>query len=188
MEHELPLMMRRAGLTVEMCLHLRTRVRSSLRASRRLPAGERGSQLVEAALVLPLFLALVVGVFWIGRAYNVYQSITRAAREGARFALAPSCATCGNAFPTDTEVTTVINNALSAASMDPTKVNPAINILPANRNTGTQMLNPGSIPTSTQVPGVVISFGYPVKLTIPFTPLNATTITITTQVQMRQER
>jgi Flp pilus assembly protein TadG len=136
--------------------------------------------------VFPLLLALIIGGFWLGRAYNIYESMTRAAREGARFALAPSCATCGNTFPTDTEVTTVINNALSAASMDPTKVNPAISILPANRNTGSQVLNPAD-PASTQVSGVVISFGYPVKLTIPFTPLNATTITITTQVQMRKE-
>jgi len=151
-----------------------------LRRSGRLAREERGVELVEAALVFPLLLALIIGVFWLGRAYNIYESITRAAREGARFALAPSCATCGNTFPTDTEVTTVINGALSAASMDQTKVNPAISI---SRN---QVLNPAD-PTSTQVAGVVISFGYPVKLIIPFTPLNATTITITTQVQMRQE-
>ena len=180
MEHELPLIKSSAGLTAEMCLHLQTRVRSRLRASRRLVRSERGAELIEAALVFPLLLALIIGGFWLGRAYNIYESMTRAAREGARFALAPSCATCGNTFPSDTEVTTVINNALSAASIDQTKVNPAISI------TRKQILNPAD-PTSTQVAGVVISFGYPVKLNIPFTPLNATTITITTQVQMRQE-
>ncbi|MFY9585682.1 MAG: TadE/TadG family type IV pilus assembly protein [Candidatus Acidiferrales bacterium] len=157
-------------------------MRSRLLGFRRLPAGERGSQLVEAALVLPLFLALVVGIFWIGRAYNVYQSITRAAREGARFAVAPSCGGCtpANTFPTTDEVKTVINNALAAASMDSTKVNPAISI------TSNQVLNP-SDPSSNQVQGTIVTFGYPVKLTIPFTPLNATTVTITTKVQMRQE-
>ncbi len=187
MEHELPLIKSSAGLTAEMCLHLQTWVRSRLRASRRLVGSERGAELVEAALVFPLLLALIIGGFWLGRAYNIYESMTRAAREGARFALAPSCATCGNTFPGNAEVTTVINNALSAASMDPTKVNPAINILPPTRSTCSQILNPTD-PTSTQVSGVVIKFGYPVKLNIPFTPLNATTITITTQVQMRQER
>ena len=184
MEHELPLIKSSAGLTAEMCLHLQTRLRSRLRASRRLAQEDRGAELVEAALVFPLLLALIIGGFWLGRAYNIYESMTRAAREGARFALAPSCATCGNTFPTDAEVTTVINGALSAASMDPAQVSPAISILPANRNTGTQMLNP----TAPQVAGVIVSFGYPVPLRIPFTPLNATTITITTQVQMRQER
>ncbi len=175
-----------AGLTVEICLHLRTRVRSRLLCFRRLPAGERGSQLFEAALVLPILLTLLLGTFWLGRAYNVYQTITRAAREGARFALAPSCGSCGNAFPSDSEVTTVINNALSAAAMDPTKVNPVISILPANRSTGNLPLNPSDPPAS-QVQGVVVSFGYPMTLYIPFTTLNATTITISTQVQMRRE-
>ncbi len=169
-----------------MCVRLDTRQSARPWRFRRLARDEQGAELVEAVLVFPLLLALIIGVFWLGRAYNIYESITRAAREGARFALAPSCATCGSAFPNDTEVTTVINNALSAASMDPTQVNPAINILPASRSTCSQILNPTD-PTSTQVAGVVISFGYPVQLNIPFTPLNATTITINTQVQMRQE-
>ena len=187
MEHELLITKSIAGSTAEMCLHPKTPLWARLRRSGRLAREERGVELVEAALVFPLLLALIIGGFWLGRAYNIYESLTRAAREGARFALAPSCATCGNTFPGNAEVTTVINNALSAASMDPAQVSPAISILPANRNTGTQMLNPTD-PTSTQVPGVVIKFGYPVKLIIPFTPLNAMTITITTQVQMRQER
>jgi Flp pilus assembly protein TadG len=145
-----------------------------------LSRNERGAELFEFALVLPLLLTLLLGIFWLGRAYDVYQTITRAAREGARFALAPSCSTCGNAFPNDSEVTTVINNTLSSVSLDPTKVSPAISI---QRN---QVLNP-SDPSINQVQGVVVSFGYPVYFVIPFTSLNATTITINTKVQMRQE-
>src|SRR5713226_1029216 len=146
MEHELPLIKSSAGLKAEMCLHLQTWVRSRLRASRRLVRSERGAELVEAALVFPLLLALIIGGFWLGRAYNIYESMTRAAREGARFALAPSCATCtpANTFPTDTQVTTVIEGALSAASMDKKQVNPAISI------SRKQVLNPAD-PTSTQV-------------------------------------
>jgi len=181
MEHELLITKSIAGSTAEMCLHPKTAVWARLCRLSRLTREDRGVELVEAALVFPLLLALIIGGFWLGRAYNIYESMTRAAREGARFALAPSCATCGNTFPTDSEVTTVINDALSAASIDQTKVNPAISI---SRN---QVLNPTD-PTSTQVPGVIISFGYPVTLPIPFTPLNAAPpITITTQVQMRQE-
>ncbi len=163
----------------EMCVRLDTRQSARPWRFRRLARDERGAELVEAVLVFPLLLALIVGVFWLGRAYNIYESMTRAAREGARFALAPSCGGCtpANTFPTDTEVTTVINGALSAASIDQTKVNPAISI------TRNQPLNA----TAPQVNGVIVSFGYPVQLIIPFTPLNATTITITTQVQMRQE-
>jgi Flp pilus assembly protein TadG len=168
-----------------MCLQTKTPVWARLRRSGRLVREDRGVELVEAALVFPLLLALIIGGFWLGRAYNIYESMTRAAREGARFALAPSCATCipSNAFPSDTEVTTVINDALSAASMDPAKTtdlagNPSPPAISRN-----QPLNA----TAPQVNGVIVSFGYPVKLTIPFTPINAMTITITTQVQMRQE-
>ncbi len=189
MEHELLITNSIAGSTAEMCLHPKTPVWARLRRLSRLAREDRGVELVEAALVFPLVLSLIIGGFWLGRAYNIYESMTRAAREGARFALAPSCATCGNTFPGNAEVTTVINNALSAASMDPTLVNPAIDIQPPDRNTGTPVfLNPADPnPADPKVPGVVIKFGYPVKLIIPFTPLNATTITITTQVQMRQE-
>ena len=49
-------------------------------------------------------------------------------------------------------------------------------------------LNP-SDPSSSQVSGVVISFGYPFQFVIPFTSLTGTKgkITINTKVQMRQE-
>jgi Flp pilus assembly protein TadG len=150
------------------------------RGPRRVAAEERGAEIVEFAVVLTALLMLLIGIVWIGRAYNTYQTITRAAREGARFALAPSCATCGNTFPTDAEVQNVINGALSAASLDPTKANPAIQI---QRN---RPLDPNDAP-GYQFSGVVITFGYPVKLAIPFTSLKATQFTVSTKVQMRQE-
>jgi len=59
-------------------------------------AGERGAEIVEFAFVAPLLITLMLGIFWVGRAYNTYQTITRAAREGARYAAAPTCATCGS--------------------------------------------------------------------------------------------
>src|SRR5260370_8971396 len=64
-------------------------------------SGEHGAELVEMAFVLPLLLTLLIGVFWAARAYNIYETITRAAREGARVAVAPSCSACGNAVPSD---------------------------------------------------------------------------------------
>jgi Flp pilus assembly protein TadG len=52
-------------------------------------ASDRGQALVEAALVLPLLLLLSVGIFEFGRAYQTYQVLTNAAREGARLAILP---------------------------------------------------------------------------------------------------
>jgi Flp pilus assembly protein TadG len=47
----------------------------------------RGQGLVEFALVLPLFLLLVFGIMDLGLAVFSYNSITNAAREGARLAI-----------------------------------------------------------------------------------------------------
>lgn len=46
---------------------------------------ERGATIVEFALVLPLLMALVIGIVSIGSALNDKQSLTHAAREGARY-------------------------------------------------------------------------------------------------------
>lgn len=45
---------------------------------------ERGAVAVEFALVLPVLLALVLGIVEFGRAYNAQISVTHAAREAAR--------------------------------------------------------------------------------------------------------
>lgn len=47
---------------------------------------ERGANLVELALLLPLLVLLLVGVADFGRAFNSYIIITNASREGARYA------------------------------------------------------------------------------------------------------
>jgi len=45
---------------------------------------ERGSALVEFAAVLPLLLILLCGIFEIGRALHIQQSLVYSAHEGAR--------------------------------------------------------------------------------------------------------
>jgi Flp pilus assembly protein TadG len=47
----------------------------------------RGQALVEFALVLPIALMLLLGVFDLGRAVFIYNTLTNAAREGARLAI-----------------------------------------------------------------------------------------------------
>jgi len=49
----------------------------------------RGQSMVEMAFVLPLFLALVFAIIEIGRAWSTKQSLTLAAREGARVLVLP---------------------------------------------------------------------------------------------------
>ena len=51
---------------------------------------ERGQAMVEAAIAIPLLLVLMVGIFEVGRAYQTWQVVTNAAREGARMAVTPT--------------------------------------------------------------------------------------------------
>ena len=50
---------------------------------------ERGAELVEVALMLPLLVFVGVGIFEFGRAFGTQLILTNAAREGARVAILP---------------------------------------------------------------------------------------------------
>jgi len=54
---------------------------------------ERGTAILETALTLPLVLLVSVSVFEFGRAYQTWQVLTNAAREGARVAVLPGTVT-----------------------------------------------------------------------------------------------
>ena len=50
---------------------------------------ERGAALLEAAITIPMLLLISVGIFEFGRAWQTWQVLTNAAREGARLAVLP---------------------------------------------------------------------------------------------------
>jgi Flp pilus assembly protein TadG len=54
---------------------------------KRLLRSERGAALLETAITLPLILLVSVAIFEFGRAYQTWQVLTNAAREGARVAI-----------------------------------------------------------------------------------------------------
>jgi hypothetical protein len=58
-------------------------------ALRRLRPGERsaGQSMAEFALVLPVFVLVLVALFDLGRGVFAYNTLTNAAREGARLAI-----------------------------------------------------------------------------------------------------
>lgn len=60
------------------------------RAFQRITKSETGTVLVEAAVTVPILLLLTVGIFEFGRAYQTWQVLTNAAREGARIAVLPN--------------------------------------------------------------------------------------------------
>lgn len=54
----------------------------------RLVRGERGAAIIEMALVLPLFLALLMGVLVYGQYFMLAHSVQQAANDGARASIA----------------------------------------------------------------------------------------------------
>jgi Flp pilus assembly protein TadG len=143
---------------------------------------ESGAELVEAAVVIPILLMLLLGIVTFGRAWNTYQTITRAAREGAKQAVLTPCADptyCPGA--TNYTASDIWNNfvdpVLQSDHLDTTKVtNPAITYV---------QLDPNDVPPT--VCGLRLSFQYPYTFSLPFTGINLSTITLSTKVQMRLE-
>jgi Flp pilus assembly protein TadG len=48
---------------------------------------ERGAALIESAITIPIILLVSVSIFDFGRAYQAWQVLTNAAREGARVSI-----------------------------------------------------------------------------------------------------
>lgn len=70
---------------------------------RRQCGAEKGANLLEAAIVLPLFFLLVLGLTGFGLAFSSYQSLVTASREGARYGVAP-LANANYALPTANQI------------------------------------------------------------------------------------
>jgi len=165
------------------CLQMKTRSKFSRRKLRR--AQSCGAELVEMAFVLPILLTLLIGVFWAARAYNIYETITRAAREGARVAVAPACSACGGAVPGVGAVENAVLNSLTASSMDTAQIT-----IPAGcgGNLSSKICYRRDVLLNAGPPselGAVVSLTYPFNFNLPFVTLPA--MNITTKVQMRQE-
>jgi Flp pilus assembly protein TadG len=70
---------------------------------------ERGAALLEAAITVPIILLISVGIFEFGRAYQTWQVLTNASREGARLAVIPGS--------TDAQVRARVNQYLSGGGL-----------------------------------------------------------------------
>jgi len=81
-----------------------TRRRSSWRS-------ERGAELIEFAMVAPILILLLAGIFDFGMMFRTYEAVTNAAREGARVGVLP-----GYAAP---DVQARVNEYLLASGLDP---------------------------------------------------------------------
>ena len=74
---------------------------------------EKGVELVEFALILPLLLLLCLGVIEFGRAYYTYNILTKAVRDGARYlstGMVTSTGTVNSTTTTETKNVVVYGN------------------------------------------------------------------------------
>lgn len=122
------------------------------RVALRRAADERGAAMVEFALVLPLLLMVVFGIFQFGIVFRHYLTITDAARVGARAAaVARDTGECAAA-------STAIQKTVSAA--DWAVIGPTFQCTPG---------------ASTGDP-VTIALHYPYSIEIPFVDISPGTI------------
>jgi Flp pilus assembly protein TadG len=76
---------------------------------------QRGATIVEAAVTAVALFTLIIGAAEFGRAYSMFQTLTDAAREGARYAVAPDSAT--QTLPSSSAVTSYIKPLLDASNI-----------------------------------------------------------------------
>ena len=178
---------------------------------KKIVAGSSGAEIAEAALVLPIFFMILLGIYWFGRAFNVYSTINHAAREGARTAVAQTCATCAipNGPPSPDTIAAQVSQALQASRIDPNQVThlqptptraacisgaPAVSCtLPASGPAicvyyGVRL--PSALPgpgSGAPACGVSVEFQYPYQFLFPFTSLNMQKIMLNAGVQMAGE-
>jgi Flp pilus assembly protein TadG len=121
----------------------------------RLQQNRRGAALVEAALVLPIFFTVVLGIVEFGRAMMVSQIVTNVSREGARLAIVDGT--------TNSQVTTFVKEFMQAAvNVAQADVSVTITVAPAadNPDPGNQIAAAG--------PGDVVT----VRVSVPFNKVN----------------
>lgn len=53
---------------------------------------ERGAELIEFALVFPILILLIAGIFDFGMMFRTFEAVTNSAREGARVGVLPGYA------------------------------------------------------------------------------------------------
>jgi len=181
---------------------------------RGLARDSRGAEIAETAMILPLLFMVVLAIFWFGQAFRIYGTITHAAREGARSAITPVCATCAAASNTPAQmaqsaVITAMNAAgLNTAQLAPPATTPTLYACgsPPNACGAVQPCDSGvtnmcvqtnvQLSSCLQTPAGEATCGTSVSLTyknsfhftIPFTTLDLGNMSLPGQAQMRVEK
>jgi Flp pilus assembly protein TadG len=182
----------------------------------RLSRDARGTEIVEAAMTLPLLFMFVIGILWFGLAFLIFGTLAQATRSGAEAAVAPVCTTCSAGATPATAAQTAVYNALAAAHLNknnlvawgPTSPKPLLcacgsGITSQASCTAAQTCNPSvtdvcvqenvqlSYPASggagTCGTSVSARYQYPVHFSIPLTGWDLGNVLLPGQSEMRAE-
>jgi hypothetical protein len=176
-------------------------IMNKIRQVGRFLAQTRGTEIAEAALVLPIMFMLLLGIYYFGLALSTYETINHAAMEAARVAAVDICATCNISFSNTAAAGNAVKQALEAAGLNPrdtVQIPPASETVTACANKTTQCFDPGgpsmcvyyNVRLNTAGPpscGVYVSFQYPYQFYLPFTPLNMQQLHLKARVQYAGE-
>ena len=183
---------------------------------RGLARSTRGAEIAETAMILPLLFMIIMAIFWFGQAFRIYGTITHAARQGARAAVAPFCATCAPVATTASAQNAVnaVSSAMAAAHLNTTDLQAMASWTPpALCPCGSTSASCGSTVACTAVAGnsavcvqsnvqlsytsqggtgscgtsVSMRYKYPFRFVIPYTNLDLGNITLPADAQMRVE-
>lgn len=140
---------------------------------------QRGSTLVEQAIILPLLLALFFGVIDMGRALYTYSFVSYIAREATRWASVRGTPLNGGPI-TNAQVTTFVKNATGAA-LDPANISTATNWIPPPHGSP-------ACPAASEQPGCVVqvTVNYNFKFVLPFLPAGAVPMSSESQMVITQ--
>ncbi|MGC2422448.1 MAG: TadE family protein [Candidatus Acidiferrales bacterium] len=132
---------------------------------------QRGSTLVEFAVVLTVLFMFLFGVMDFARALYAYHFVANAAREGARYAIVrgSTCSSWGTACPAAaSDIQTYLRNV-------PPGINP-------NNVTVTTTWTPNNNPGST----VQVKVQYSFQFILPFLPKSTLVMTSASQMVIAQ--
>ena len=149
---------------------------------------QRGSTLVETAIVMSVLLAIVFGVIDFGRALYTYDFVGTIAREGARWAIVRG-SECSNNVPglNDCNATAAQVQSYVQSLSEGATVASKIAV-----NTSTSFMWPGtgcpSGSASNNSPGcnVVVQVTYPFSFMLPFLPKSTINMTSTSEMVIQQ--
>jgi len=130
---------------------------------------ERGTTLVETAVVMAVLLAIMFGVIDFGRALYTYSFVANAAREGARWAIVrgSKCTLLDHCPASSSDLQTYVRS-LSEGATNPSSITASLSFPSGGSNA------PGSV--------AEVTVTYPFVFMLPFMPSAGIKMTSTSEM------